>query len=56
MNVNFGLFPPIDAVTQGDDGRRLKGPERGLARKKAMSARAARDLEAWLAEVREAAA
>jgi methylenetetrahydrofolate--tRNA-(uracil-5-)-methyltransferase len=49
MNVNFGLFPPIAEVLEGEDGRRLKGPERGVARKKAMSARAGRDLEAWLA-------
>ena len=55
MNVNFGLFPPIAEVTQRDDGRRLKGPERGLARKKAMSARAGRDLEAWLADMGAAA-
>ena len=56
MNVNFGLFPPIEAVLQGEDGRRLKGPEKGVARKKAMSARAGRDLEAWLAGAGVAAA
>ena len=57
MNVNFGLFPPIEAVAAlAEDGRRLKGPEKGVARKKAMSARAGRDLEAWLAGVGVAAA
>jgi methylenetetrahydrofolate--tRNA-(uracil-5-)-methyltransferase len=45
MNVNFGLFPPIDEPT----GKRLKGPERGAARKRLLSARADRDLAAWLA-------
>jgi methylenetetrahydrofolate--tRNA-(uracil-5-)-methyltransferase len=50
MNVNFGLFPPIAEPRFDGDGKRLRGPERGFARKRALSARAARDLEAWLAE------
>ena len=49
MNVNFGLFPPLEAAVKGEGGRRLRGPEKGKARKQAMSARAAADLEAWLA-------
>jgi methylenetetrahydrofolate--tRNA-(uracil-5-)-methyltransferase len=50
MNVNFGLFPPLGEEIRTDaDGRRLKGPERGMARKKALSARARGDLGAWLA-------
>ncbi|VVB44957.1 Methylenetetrahydrofolate--tRNA-(uracil-5-)-methyltransferase TrmFO [Beijerinckiaceae bacterium RH AL1] len=49
MNVNFGLFPPIDGPTVGPDGRRLRGPEKGVARKIALSRRAAADLDAWLA-------
>ena len=49
MNVNFGLFPPIAAPTTGTDGRRLRGPEKGVARKIELSRRAARDLDAWLA-------
>lgn len=44
MNVNFGLFPPISPA--GDE-RRLRGPERGLARKRALSARALIDLDQW---------
>jgi len=47
MNVNFGLFPPI-AAEAGPDGKRLKGAARGIARKKAMSARALADLGHWL--------
>jgi methylenetetrahydrofolate--tRNA-(uracil-5-)-methyltransferase len=47
MNVNFGLFPPIVAPTHANDGARLPGPERGLARKRALSARAMRDMDAW---------
>ncbi|NWG45460.1 MAG: methylenetetrahydrofolate--tRNA-(uracil(54)-C(5))-methyltransferase (FADH(2)-oxidizing) TrmFO [Alphaproteobacteria bacterium] len=55
MNVNFGLFPPIEAPERVD-GRRLKGPERGLARKRALAARALADVERWLAEGARAAA
>jgi methylenetetrahydrofolate--tRNA-(uracil-5-)-methyltransferase len=31
------------------DGKRLRGPERGFARKRALSARAAADLATWIA-------
>jgi methylenetetrahydrofolate--tRNA-(uracil-5-)-methyltransferase len=56
MNVNFGLFPEIEnAPTTDDAGRRLKGPERGRARKKALALRALADLDAWLAPHRVAA-
>ena len=48
MNVNFGLFPPIDFSAKGIDGKKLRGPDKGLARKHALSARAAADMEAWL--------
>ena len=48
MNVNFGLFPPIDETRVDADGKRLRGPERGFARKRALSARAAADLAMWL--------
>jgi len=49
MNVNFGLFPPFPEPRLDGDGRRLKGAERGVARKRALSARAAEDLAEWLA-------
>ncbi|MEZ6023161.1 MAG: methylenetetrahydrofolate--tRNA-(uracil(54)-C(5))-methyltransferase (FADH(2)-oxidizing) TrmFO [Hyphomonadaceae bacterium] len=49
MNVNFGLFPPIDAPTHGADGKRLKGEERGRAKKLALAERALGDLDAWRA-------
>jgi methylenetetrahydrofolate--tRNA-(uracil-5-)-methyltransferase len=48
MNVNFGLFPPLDAAA---DGKR--GP-RGRERKRALGQRALADLDAWLGR-REAA-
>jgi methylenetetrahydrofolate--tRNA-(uracil-5-)-methyltransferase len=50
MNVNFGLFPPIEAPRLDAAGKRLGGPERGVARKRALSARAEADLARWLRE------
>jgi len=47
MNVNFGLFPPIE-VPRGE-GKRLRGPEKALAKKRALTGRALRDFDAWLA-------
>jgi methylenetetrahydrofolate--tRNA-(uracil-5-)-methyltransferase len=51
MNVNFGLFPPIVEPRVDEEGKRLRGPERGLARKRALSARAEADLADWMASV-----
>jgi methylenetetrahydrofolate--tRNA-(uracil-5-)-methyltransferase len=48
MNVNFGLFPPLASAPKAQDGRRLRGPEKSLAKKRALSERAARDLELWI--------
>lgn len=45
MNINFGLFPPPDASA---DGIRLKGKERGRAKKRAIAVRALRELDGWL--------
>jgi methylenetetrahydrofolate--tRNA-(uracil-5-)-methyltransferase len=49
MNVNFGLFPPIEEPRADAAGKRLRGPEKGAARKRALSARAEADLRAWMA-------
>jgi methylenetetrahydrofolate--tRNA-(uracil-5-)-methyltransferase len=49
MNVNFGLFPPLE--TADARGR----PLRGEARKRALTARALRDLESWRADPARAA-
>jgi methylenetetrahydrofolate--tRNA-(uracil-5-)-methyltransferase len=49
MNVNYGLFPPIDAP-RADGGKRLKGKEKTAARKRAMSVRALQDLDGWLGD------
>jgi methylenetetrahydrofolate--tRNA-(uracil-5-)-methyltransferase len=55
MNVNFGLFPLIAESRFDEAGRRLPGPERGLARKRALSARAERDLARWMERAPEPA-
>jgi methylenetetrahydrofolate--tRNA-(uracil-5-)-methyltransferase len=47
MNVNFGLFPDVEVPKE--PGKRLRGPEKSAAKKRAQSARALRDLAAWLA-------
>jgi methylenetetrahydrofolate--tRNA-(uracil-5-)-methyltransferase len=45
MNVNFGLFPPVDALN--DKGKRVKGRDRKIA----YCARALNELDAWLSEI-----
>ncbi len=56
MNVNFGLFPPLqNAPTKSADGSRLRGTDKTLARKRAISARALTDLELWIGGARIAA-
>jgi methylenetetrahydrofolate--tRNA-(uracil-5-)-methyltransferase len=49
MNVNFGLFPPITHVLEREGGRRLRGTEKALAKKRALAHRALADLERWAA-------
>jgi len=49
MNVNFGLFPPLSEAPLSASGKKLRGPEKAQANKRAMSLRAERDLEVWLA-------
>ncbi len=49
MNVNFGLFPPLERMPRNETGRRLRGPEKALLKKRAMADRARADLAAWIA-------
>ncbi|GJD36133.1 methylenetetrahydrofolate--tRNA-(uracil(54)-C(5))-methyltransferase (FADH(2)-oxidizing) TrmFO [Methylobacterium aerolatum] len=49
MNVNFGLFPPLDRMPRGEAGRRLRGPEKAALKKRALTDRARADLAAWMA-------
>jgi methylenetetrahydrofolate--tRNA-(uracil-5-)-methyltransferase len=51
MNINFGLFPPLaSAPTRNADGGRLRGNEKTVAKKQAMSVRALADLDRWIAD------
>jgi methylenetetrahydrofolate--tRNA-(uracil-5-)-methyltransferase len=50
MNVNFGLFPPLARMPDKDeDGKRLRGPAKSLAKKRALCRRALGDLAQWIA-------
>jgi methylenetetrahydrofolate--tRNA-(uracil-5-)-methyltransferase len=51
MNINFGLFPPLSSPpTRNADGLRLRGNEKTVAKKQALSARALADLDRWIAD------
>ncbi len=57
MNINYGLLPPLDNALERDEtGKRLKGTERGLAKKRVQSRRALSDLDIWLGRASGAAA
>jgi methylenetetrahydrofolate--tRNA-(uracil-5-)-methyltransferase len=47
MNINFGLFPPLEAAPKSPDGKRLRGPAKALAKKRALTDRARADFQAW---------
>jgi len=48
MNVNFGLFPPLAHALTGEGGLRLRGSQKTLAKKRAITQRALADLERWI--------
>jgi methylenetetrahydrofolate--tRNA-(uracil-5-)-methyltransferase len=51
MNINFGLFPPLsNPPTRDADGKRLRGNDKSIAKKQAISARALADLETWISD------
>ena len=56
MNINFGLFPPIEAAVKDASGKRLRGPEKSIARKQALTARALHDIDSWIARMQTATA
>ncbi|GGH21509.1 methylenetetrahydrofolate--tRNA-(uracil-5-)-methyltransferase TrmFO [Alsobacter metallidurans] len=47
MNVNFGLFPPLPEAPKSEDGKRLRGPAKAVARKMAITDRARGVMETW---------
>ena len=56
MNINFGLFPPVDQPVRDPEGKRLRGTAKTLEKKRALSRRALRDFDAWLGDTRRLAA
>jgi methylenetetrahydrofolate--tRNA-(uracil-5-)-methyltransferase len=46
MNVNFGLFPPVEAPKT--EGKRLRGKDKTVAKRHAITARALADCRDWL--------
>src|SRR6201995_2184635 len=51
MNINFGLFPPLASIpARKPDGSRLRGNEKAVAKRQAISARALADLDRWIAD------
>jgi methylenetetrahydrofolate--tRNA-(uracil-5-)-methyltransferase len=57
MNINFGLFPPLQQTpTKNAEGKRLRGTEKSIAKKRALCLRALHDLEQWAAGAHLAAA
>ena len=54
MNVNFGLFPPVEAPKV--EGKRLRGKDKTVAKRRAITAGALADCRAWLGIAPEAQA
>ncbi|MFL1874714.1 methylenetetrahydrofolate--tRNA-(uracil(54)-C(5))-methyltransferase (FADH(2)-oxidizing) TrmFO [Hansschlegelia beijingensis] len=48
MNVNFGLFPPIEGPLRSADGSRPRGAAKAQAKKRMFTDRARVDLARWL--------
>ena len=55
MNVNFGLFPPVEII-KPEGVKRFRGKEKALAKKNAIAARALADCADWLGETSHTAA
>ncbi|GBD48965.1 methylenetetrahydrofolate--tRNA-(uracil(54)-C(5))-methyltransferase (FADH(2)-oxidizing) TrmFO [Methylopila sp. Yamaguchi] len=48
MNVNFGLFPPVEGALRMPDGSRPRGAQKAAVKKRMLTDRARADLAAWL--------
>ena len=48
MNINFGLIPAAEPPTHDAEGRKVKGKDKGFAKKRATAHRAIGDLTRWL--------
>ena len=49
MNVNFGLFPDVEIPRADEEGKRIKGKQKGFLRKRTLALRALSDIDRWLA-------
>jgi methylenetetrahydrofolate--tRNA-(uracil-5-)-methyltransferase len=49
MNINFGLIPPLSSPIKSASGQRLRGTEKSLAKKRALTRRALEHLDRWIA-------
>ncbi len=47
MNINFGLFPPMETPTRDADGNRLRGKHKTRARRTLICQRALADIADW---------
>lgn len=47
MNINFGLFPPVEIIRPEND-KRFRGKDKARAKKQAMAKRALKDAAGWL--------
>ncbi len=47
MNINFGLFPPIETPTRDENGKKLRGKDKTRARRRLITVRALDDLGKW---------
>jgi methylenetetrahydrofolate--tRNA-(uracil-5-)-methyltransferase len=47
MNINFGLFPPMETPLTGENGKKLRGKEKTRARRRLITARALDDIQIW---------
>jgi methylenetetrahydrofolate--tRNA-(uracil-5-)-methyltransferase len=47
MNINFGLFPPIEMPLKGADGKRIKGSDKAAAKKRGLTGRAKAEMIGW---------
>jgi methylenetetrahydrofolate--tRNA-(uracil-5-)-methyltransferase len=48
MNINFGLFPPVEIVKPENFEGRFRGKDKARVKKQTVAARALHDCEAWL--------
>ncbi|RWC94152.1 MAG: FADH(2)-oxidizing methylenetetrahydrofolate--tRNA-(uracil(54)-C(5))-methyltransferase TrmFO, partial [Mesorhizobium sp.] len=46
MNINFGLFPPVEAPKA--EGKRLRGKDKTVVKRRAVTSRALADCRQWL--------